>query len=220
MCMKTFKNLAFLSWSAILILSCEEVQTDGGDPPVIAPEVIAIPKNIIPLQEAEDMYHRYGSERVPLIETSVNINADGDLIPKEDPAYIQATRSLSIDYAALTQYLKFIEQQAGKAKTDISGLRIYFSQYPNGKNDSRSTVFLNPIMEAGEKGDIRDDVAFAIKTVGKKSTAVPVGKLIKVPLENSNRADLTMPIQDGIQSLAGNNLPWNPPPKSDPDDFQ
>ncbi|WP_396598012.1 hypothetical protein [Dokdonia sp. R86516] len=219
--MKTCKFLTFLLLGGFIMLSCGgetkgTPHTDDHDE-----EPLAVPSTIISLQEAEDMYHRFGNQRVPLIEKSVNIDKEGDSIKPEDDRYIQATRSLSMEYKDLKAYLAFIEEQAKLANdTKISGLRIYFSQYKKGKNDGRATVFLNPIMEAGQKGDIRDDVAFAIKTNGNKSTAVPVGKLIKIPSEKSNRADLTMPIQNGVQSLAGNSLPWNPPPKNDPDDFQ
>lgn len=218
--MKTCKFLAFLLLGGFLMLSC------GGDPKGTPhtddhdEEPLAAPSTIISLQEAEDMYHRYGNQRVPLIEKSVNIDKDGDSIKPDDERYVQATRALSMDYKDLKAYLAFIEQQAKSTKTDISGLRIYFSQYKKGKNDGRATVFLNPIMEAGQKGDIRDDVAFAIKTDGKNKTAVPVGKLIKIPSEKSNRADLTMPIQNGVQSLASNKSPWTPPPPYNEDDYQ
>lgn len=218
--MKTCKFLSILLLGGFLTLSC------GGDTKGTphtddqGEEPLAAPSTIISLQEAEDMYHRYGNQRAPLIEKSVNIDKDGDSIKPDDERYVQATRALSMDYKDLKAYLAFIEQQAKSTKTDISGLRIYFSQYEKGKNDNRATVFLNPIMEAGQKGDIRDDVAFAIKTDGKNKTAVPVGKLIKIPSEKSNRADLIMPIQNGVQSLAGNKYPWSPPPPKDPNDFQ
>ena len=153
------------------------------------------------------MYHRYGKDIVPILE-------------KNNPN-LKATRSLSIDYKTLKDYIAFIDQEAAAANdTKISGLRIYFAKYEDSKNDGRATVFLNPIMEAGAIGDLRDDVSFAIKTENGKSTAVPVGKLIKKPTTGSNRADLTMPIQNGVQSLAANDFPWSPPPNSDPDDYQ
>ncbi|WP_405251481.1 hypothetical protein [Dokdonia sp. Asnod3-C12] len=210
--MKTCKFLTILLLGGFLMLSC------GGDPKGTphtddqSEEPLAAPSTIITVQEAEDMYHRYGNQRVPLIETSVNIDKDGNPIKPEDDRYVQATRSLSMDYKELKQYLAFIEQEAGEAKTDISGLRIYFSQYPNGKNDSRATVFINPIMEAGKKGDIRDDLSFAIKKGNGKSIAVAVGDIIKAPKASSNMANLTLPVQNTIQSLAINGMPWRPPP--------
>lgn len=200
--MKTIKLLALLFVSAIILEGCNEKPahpTEGGP--------IAPPKTIIDVQEAEDMYHRYGKDIAPILE-------------KNNPN-LKATRSLSIDYKTLKDYLAFIDQEAAAANdTKISGLRIYFAKYEDSKNDGRATVFLNPIMEAGAIGDLRDDVSFAIKTEDGKSTAVPVGKLIKKPTTGSNRADLTMPIQNGVQSLAANDFPWSPPPNSDPDDYQ
>ena len=219
--MKILQKLSYLLLSGLLLVSCGEKPTvhpddEGGNPPII----VEAPRNIIPVQEAENMYHRYGTERVPLIEASVNIDKEGNPIPPEDPNYVQATRSLSMDYTALKQYLAFIEQEAKNSKTDISGLRIYFSKYPSGKNDSRASVFLNPIMEYGKKGDLRDDVSFAIQRDGGKSIAVPVGSIVKVPVQGSNKADLTMPVQGTIQSLAGNDFPWTPPPNNNSKDFQ
>ncbi len=217
--MKNLKLWSLLILGGLLMVSCGDKPTtspptdDGEEPIVEAPSII------IPIQDAEDMYHRYGTDRAALVERTINVDEQGNPIPEDDERYVQATRSLSIDYDTLKQYLAFIEQEAGDAKTDISGLRIYFSQYAKGKNDGRATVFLNPLMKNGGSS-INDDVAFAIKTEDGKSTAVPVGKLVKVPVSNSNRADLTMPIQGGIQSLAGNRFPWNPPPETDPDDFQ
>ena len=200
--MKTIKLLTLLFVSVIILEGCNEKPahpTEGGSIPP--------PKIIIDVQEAEDMYHRYGKDIVPILE-------------KNNPN-LKATRSLSIDYKTLKDYIAFIDQEAAAANdTKISGLRIYFAKYEDSKNDGRATVFLNPIMEAGAIGDLRDDVSFAIKTENGKSTAVPVGKLIKKPTTGSNRADLTMPIQNGVQSLAANDFPWSPPPNSDPDDYQ
>ncbi|ANH59107.1 hypothetical protein [Dokdonia donghaensis] len=203
--MKTIKLLALLFVSAIILEGCNEKPAHPGEPTVGGP--IAPPKTIIDVQEAEDMYHRYGKDIAPILE-------------KNNPN-LKATRSLSIDYKTLKDYIAFIDQEAAAANdTKISGLRIYFAKYEDSKNDGRATVFLNPIMEAGAIGDLRDDVSFAIKTENGKSTAVPVGKLIKKPTTGSNRADLTMPIQNGVQSLAANDFPWSPPPNSDPDDYQ
>jgi len=223
--MKKINIFTLIFCCAILIVSCEKKTGSAVLPASIAPtaltqEEIPAPNMIISLQEAEDMYHRYGTTTASLIEETINIDREGNPIAESSDQYVQATRSLSIDYKKLKEYLAFIEQEAGSANTDISGVRIYFSQYKKGENDGRASVFLNPLMEAGKKGDIRDDVSFAIATSRNKSKAVPVGKLIKVPTTTSNKANLTMSIQDGVQSLAGNHFPWSPPPTDDPDDFQ
>lgn len=206
--MKTIKLLALLFVSAIILEGCNEKPAHPGEPTVGDP--IAPPKIIIDVQEAEDMYHRYGKDIVPILE-------------KNNPN-LKATRSLSIDYKTLKDYLAFIEQEAAEAnKTEITGLRIYFAKYDDSKNDGRATVFLNPIMEAGTRGDLRDDVSFAIKTENGKSTAVPVGKLIAVPKEagqTTNQANLKMLVQDPIQSLAADHFKPRPPPNNDSNDYQ
>lgn len=203
--MKTLKLFALIVMSALLTTSCEFFS--GGDhPPVVGP--IDEPKIIIDVQEAEDLYHRYGKEIAPILE-------------KNNPG-VQATRSLSIDYATLKQYLSFIEQEAKAANnTDITGLRIYFAKYEDSKNDGRATVFMNPLIKYGGAG-INDDVAFAIDKRGASPKAVFVKDVITVPKDEdqtSNRTDFKMSIQGTVQSLAANNMPWRPPPPppNDPD---
>ena len=201
------------------LISCQEIE----HPPTTGGEELEPPKIIISVQEAEDLYHNYGNIRVPLIEQSVNITEEGEPIDPEADAYIRTTRSLSVDYKVLKEYLAFIEQQAGNAKTEITGLRIYFGKYADSENDGRATIFMNPTMEFGAEGSINDDISFAIKKDGAKSIAVPVAEVFTVPKEAemsmSNRADLMMTIQDPIQSLAANRMEWRPPPPPpiDPD---
>lgn len=217
--MKSLKTLFFVSLLLTGLISCEQVTVPPGSGVGEAlEEPIAPPDIIISVQEAENLYHRYGEDRTNLIESSVNVDDRGNPIDKNDPSYFQATRSLSIDYDTLKSYLAFIEQQATDANTDITGLRIYFGQYTNGKNDGRATVFFNPLKKFGKDG-VNDDVAFAIDNSGDKPTSVFVKDVIKIPGSKGNQANLTMPVQGTIQSLAGNRLPWRPPPPppNDPD---
>lgn len=222
--MKTLKLLAIFFGSALFFMSCDKEghKKDAPPPPpaAMAPVVrIEAPSSIISVQEAEDMYYNYGEKTASLIEKAMNTDANGKAISSDDAKYVQATRSLSIDYKTLKQYLAFIEQEAKESKTDITGLRIYLSSYSEKVNDGRTSVFLNPIMEAGD-GGITDDVSFAIQTVGKTKKAIPVGKIVKVPDSNTNKSNLEQEISgDGIQSLAANRFPWSPPPEDDPDDF-
>lgn len=199
---------------AVLFSSCEFNNSSGDENPAVAS--ISPPSMIISVQEAEDLYHNYGTIRVPLIEESVNVDNQGNPIDMSDPDYVKATTSLTVDYKELKKYLAFIEQQAGNANTDITGLRIYFGKYADTKNDGRGTMFLNPVKEYGKDG-ITDDVAFAIDNSGKTPKSVYVKDCYKMPGSISNQANLTMPVQGPIQSLAGNNSPWRPPPNNDPD---
>ena len=211
MLMKAIKMLALCCISALTIISCGNQENNPTPLDVIDP-----PGMIIPVQEAEDLYHTYGEKRVPLIEKTVNIDAQGNPIPAGDPAYVQATRSATIDYGQLKKYLAFIEQEAALTKTNITGLRVYFGQYANTTNAGRATVFLNPVKKYGT-GGITDDVAFAIDKSRKVPKAVYVDQCYKVPGSTTNQANLIMPVQGTIQSLAGNTFPLRPPPTNDPD---
>lgn len=216
--MKTLATLSFLLLNGLLIVSC------GDHSPIVTPTVnndgklIAEPTSIITVQEAEDLFHNYKKERVPLIEASVNIDDQGNSISADDPSYVRATTSLSFDYKELQKYMDFIEQEAAAANTDITGLRVYFGKYANNKNDGRATVFFNPLMKYGNEG-LTDDISFAIKTDGKVKKAIPVSDAFRVPNTKTNQSNLLMTMQNGIQSLAGNRGGWRPPPPlpNDPD---
>ncbi|MGB5497818.1 MAG: hypothetical protein WBM77_02695, partial [Maribacter sp.] len=67
---------------------------------------------------------------------------------------------VSYDYETIKQYLAFIEQEAKKANVEISGLRFYFSNYPDktlfDNKDSifhpkQNSVMLSPTMKKGKR---------------------------------------------------------------------
>ncbi len=230
--MKKLKLIAILFGSALLFMSCDKKGHNDHEPPpptAMAPPVpVKAPSMIIPVQEAEDMFHRYKTEQVPVIEKAFNIDENGKSIPADDPRFISATTSITFDIKELKQYLKFIEQEADDTKTEITGLRVYFSQYPDYSKlgGGRNTVFLNPLMEYGDKNSLIDDISFAIRSTTVNGvttkTAVPVSKCYKEPNTNKslteNEDDTTIIIED--QSLSGNRGGWRPPPENDPNDFQ
>lgn len=209
--MKTIKLLALLFVSGLLTLSC------GGEPQTSdhEEEPLAAPNSIITVQEAEALFTNYKNNRIPLIEEAQNIGENGEPLNPNDDNYLRATSSLSLTYSELQDYMKFIEQQAEKANTPITGLRIYFGQYgpKTGKYPNAETVFLNPLMKySGSTGDITHDVAFAIQDIGGNPTAVPVGDIIKGKSNQKGGTNLEMIIQGSVQSLAGNDMPRRPPP--------
>lgn len=208
--MKQLKMTALVCLAVLAFISCNQATDTTSTEPLLPPDMI------ITVQEAEDLYHRYGTDRTVLIENAINVNDQGDSITMDDPAYVQATRSLTVDYTELKNYLAFIEEQASNANTDITGLRIYFGQYADSKNNGRATMFMNPVKKYGT-GGITDDVAFAIDNSGRAPKAVYVKDCYKMPIAGGNQANLTMPVQGTIQSLAGNDFPFRPPPTNDPD---
>ena len=132
-------------------------------------EVLA-PNQIIPIAEAKGMYDNYSNRRVPLIqkyEDSINDNKE-----KFDVA-----RYVSYDYETIKQYLAYIEQEAQKANVEISGLRFYFSNYPNeaffpGTKDSlkhprQNSILLSPTLKRRDR-----DYLFYVEGDGEQGQAV------------------------------------------------
>ena len=219
--MKTPQHFWLALLSVLIFMSCGK---ENHKPPATdeGQEEISESSIIIPLEEAEQLYKSYGEKRVGLIEEFQNVDSNGEPIDPESEAYVQATRSLSIDYDTLKQYMAFVEQEAKEAKTEITGLRIYLGLYgANGKYPDAETVFINPLMEYGKKGNIRDDVSFAIQEVGGTPKAIAVGEILGIFKSNKKKGgtNLEMTTQSPVQSLAGNYFPKRPPPPppSDPD---
>lgn len=163
----------FLSRSSMLfivlfsLLSCEEEKKKE----VMTPEVLA-PEQIVHVEQAKEMYDFYTKRRVPLIqryEDSINRRKYGTKIQQKkkvksdaEDAKFDVARYVSYDYKTLKQYLAYIEQEAKKANVEISGLRIYFSNYPDQpffdgqEKDSilhprQNSVLLSPTLKKGKR---------------------------------------------------------------------
>ena len=117
---KTLLSLLVLSTLLFSFNSCAEKMEKEKEE---APEVLA-PTQIVQIEQAKEMYENYTDRRLPLIqnyEDSINGGKE-----KFDVA-----RYVSYDYNTIKQYLAFIEQEAKKSNVEISGLRLYFSNYPD-----------------------------------------------------------------------------------------
>jgi len=197
----------------VLITSCADEHPPSNS--------IEEPEIIVPIQFAQSLYSEYETSRVDLIEAAQNIDENGDSIPPDDPRYIRASRSLTVDYVKLKQYLAFIEQEAKKAQVNIEGLRIYLGKYiddtkfPDGTSvpyPGSETVFLNPIMKHEN-----DTIPFAIQyTHDNQTIAIPIGQINK----RTNQKSLTKNNEnDSIQSLASNTFTKRPPPYNEENDY-
>jgi len=211
--MRTLFYPIFLLLS-VIIISCNKDRPQS--------TVIEEPSIIVPVEFAQSLFSEYGERRVGLIEAAQNIDDNGDTISTDDPNYIRATRSLTVDYDELKQYLNFIEQEAQKADVSINGLRIYLGKYPDKEvfpdgtptpYPGIETVFLNPTMNSGN-----GNVAFAIQYGAQgEITATPIGKL---SIRNSSKKSLVKnSSEDSIQSLASNTFTRRPPPYNDDNDY-
>lgn len=211
--MKTLKTLAICYLAALCVISCENLNHEE-EVPTIAPA----PDILIPVTKAEELYKRYGTDRVSLIEEAINIDDNGEPIDSTDPSFIQTSRSISFDFEQIKNYIAYVEQKADSAKAPLTGLRVYFGQYGSSekKYPNTETVFFNPIMEYGEKGDLTDDVSFAIQS----NKAVPVGVILGTFKDKPARnANLLMTVQGNVETLAANfgGRRPPPPPPNDPD---
>lgn len=169
-----------------------------------------IPDNIIPVQEADDLYKTYGDDRAPIIENKIN-----DQYRDQDPPY-EATRFVTADYDKLKAYIAFIDQESEEAGVTPKGLRIYFgATKPTKGKPGRETVFFNPV--AAFKG-IDGDISYAIHTdLDGNKQAITVGDVIDGKIPKASDTEL---VNGGVQSLAGDDVIWPPPPiQNDPNDY-
>lgn len=205
--MKTFKLLVLFCASALIFTSCNE-HHETGDP---QPMVVAPPSNIISVDEADQWYKNYGTDRAPIIEEGVN-----DQYPGLTDPY-QTTRFVTADYETLKNYIAFIDQESKAAGVTPQGLRIYFAATDaTSKGPGKETVFMNPVATfKGVKGNI--SYAIATNAAGAKK-AVTVGSVID---STKSPSGANLILQGGtIQSLAGDELGWPPPPyPNDPNDY-
>jgi len=147
---KSLFHLMFVSSLFLALGGCaEKMEKEQGEE---TPEVMA-PAQIVPVEQAKGLYDNYSERRLPMIqryEDSINGYKE-----KFDVA-----RYITYDYKTIKQYMAYIEQEAKKANVEISGLRIYFSNYPdkpvfdNGdsiQHPRQNSVLLSPSIRKGKR---------------------------------------------------------------------
>lgn len=205
--MRTLKLCALCCISALFFISCN--QNTGAT--AASTDPIPPSSNIISVEQADQWYKNYESDRVDIIETGVN-----DQFPSLTDPY-KTTRFVTADYETLKSYIAYIDQESKDAGITPKGLRIYFAATDATTEPGKETVFMNPVTSfKGVKGNISYAIATDIK--GNK-TAVTVGSVIDNTTSPISGANLLL--QGGsIQSLAGDDLGWPPPPyPNDPNDY-
>ena len=147
-------SLAVLSM--IFLGSCAEPKSDC---PCEDPKEVEEPKGIITEEEAAVLFKEYTEKRV------------ADRIAKKDTAEqksFEPARYTEFDFKIIKQYIKYIEQEAKAADTEIETLRIYYAVYPEGRGDrsNKTTVFLVPAADFDGKNK-----AFQIGMIGERAAA-------------------------------------------------
>nr|WP_299342025.1 hypothetical protein [Allomuricauda sp.] len=139
-----------------LFISCQQkVKKDeqpSEEPEVDTQEMVEAPEDIISLKESKQLYDNYTKSRVAAImsyERETN----------EDPDF-EVARYVDFDYKAMKQYIAFVEQEAKKAKVNVSTFRLYFANYPNeerfpdGKkviHPRQNSIFVVPTLHRNEQ---------------------------------------------------------------------
>lgn len=119
--MKSGKNLLiFLLLIAVVVLSyyrCEDTA------PVKPDEPLNPPAQIISVDQAKEMYDTYEDRRIRLIEQYEKPNPDG--------TPFDATRFGWYDFETVKNYISYVEQEAALANVKVSGMQIWFANYPD-----------------------------------------------------------------------------------------
>tara|TARA_R110002049_G_scaffold355_1_gene2090 strand:+ start:2154 stop:2861 length:708 start_codon:yes stop_codon:yes gene_type:complete len=117
---KINKNLVLLLFAFTTLISCEEPVHQSPN------ESVDPPKQIISVSQAKEMYDSYEKRRIGIIKDYEGPNPDG--------TEFEPTRYGWYDYETIKQYIAYIDQEAKEAGVKISGLKLYFSNYPDADN--------------------------------------------------------------------------------------
>ncbi|WP_136668645.1 hypothetical protein [Flavobacterium sp. H122] len=219
--MKT-KTIITLSAAMMLLVftsaTCES-QKEQKAQSLLGETEVKLPHNIIPVQKGIMMKENYKNGSQKFIEKN-----------KENGAY-QGTEFAWIDLDSLKNYIALLDKVSQVNNKKITGLRIYFSQYPEKGNYSkdqieklipgRETIFFAPTMgiagdETTKKYPILENVPFSIKNTGenklKGNFEVITGLLGNYEQKNTGQQKQNL-IEETETSLLLNEVAMFPPPK-------
>ena len=128
-------------------------------------ESVKAPEQIISTNQAQELFDNYSSRRAPLIQKFE------DSLNKE--SRFDVARYGYYDYKTIKKYIAYIEQEAEKAKVEISTLRFYFGNYPNKqkfkdgravKHPRQNSFFIVPTLKKDGK-----EFPFSVVSNGKEN---------------------------------------------------
>ncbi len=167
---KTLSTLIFTLFLSLVLINCKDPkgqQPDDGP----KPETVDRPSEIIEVDVARQQYLTYEKRRIDLIqkyEDSVDGYYDKGKIRQEqnerqaqedsnDPngKRFDVARYVHWDYETIKNYLKYIEQEAEAANVEISTLRFYFSNYPEGDTAAvhprQNSIIITPTLHKDKR---------------------------------------------------------------------
>ncbi|MEM9361990.1 MAG: hypothetical protein AAGA43_05100 [Bacteroidota bacterium] len=133
----TKKNALTLVLGGLLLIatSCQE-RPQQKDPEKEEIEEVKPPSDIISIDDSKSLYDNYTRNRVePILAHEKEMNDDEDF---------EAARFVDFNYDMMKQYIAFVEQEAKKAKVDVSTFRLYFANYPNSEKFRDGKKVIHP----------------------------------------------------------------------------
>ncbi|MEM6892094.1 MAG: hypothetical protein AAF554_00300 [Bacteroidota bacterium] len=183
-------------------------ETHEDEPPI----KVEAPDGIIDLGESKKLYDNYTRYRADGIENLEKENFDNE--------EFMAVRYTDFDFEDFRKYIDFVEQEAAKAKVDVSTVRVYFAN--SGGETHKNCVFFVPTLKKGDENfgffiGADGSAKLIIDEVGGNAQQQGVGALQEKQVETAHASMLTVsaPMLFDDQSLAYNKGTSGPPPPPD-----
>ncbi|MDI9310069.1 MAG: hypothetical protein QM535_07630 [Limnohabitans sp.] len=209
--MKKSKNYSLVALLLLVMCSCEPKKE----------ATVSIPSNVISIEKGILMKETYKNDIQKIVETN-----------REDGKY-EGTEFAWINLDSLKNYIALLEKVSQLNNKKVSGVRIYFSQYPyQGEYTAsqrerllpgRETLFLAPTTvipanESTKKNSILENVPFSIVPNGNDKLVgdfkVITQLLGKGEMSSTEvRKAVTNTTNSQETSLLMNDLGMYPPPK-------
>lgn len=208
--MKTKRVITlFLALTLQLLTSCEPKKEAD----------VKMPHNIIPVNKGIMMKQTYNNDIQSIIERN-----------RENGAY-QGTEFAWINIDSLKSYIALLDKVSELNNKKITGVRIYFSEYPKTGQYSkeqianlipgRETIFFAPTIattssETSKRFPILEHVPFSIKNTGEnklKGNLEVITRLLSEGERNNTSFQKQKLVEEKETSLLLNEVAMFPPPK-------
>ncbi|GAA4775657.1 MULTISPECIES: hypothetical protein [Flavobacterium] len=208
--MKTKRAITlFLALTLQLLTSCEPKKEAD----------VKMPHNIIPVNKGIMMKQTYNNDIQSIIERN-----------RENGAY-QGTEFAWINIDSLKNYIALLDKVSELNNKKITGVRIYFSEYPKTGQYSkeqianlipgRETIFFAPTIatassETSKRFPILEHVPFSIKNTGEnklKGNFEVITRLLSEGERNNTSFQKQKLVEENETSLLLNEVAMFPPPK-------
>lgn len=162
----TKSKFLYIGCALLFLSACQQKPKEektNQEPEDEKKEIVKPPEGIISLKESKSLYDNYSRNRAGIIKTFERESHHDE--------NFDVARYTSFDFEEVKQYIAFVEQEAKKAKVDVSTFRFYFANYPSeekfpdGKavmHPRQNSIFIVPTINVDGK-----DFGFYIGADGK-----------------------------------------------------